>query len=114
MTCPHDDWTHHVHNSETPSQSEPCSHSASNWQPIDTAPKDGSSVLLYWPANARYRASTAIGHWVDKQEMAYGKEISRSQFWTRPHPFFYGLDPEDDPKPSHWMPLPAPPQGSEP
>ncbi len=74
---------------------------ADRWQPIDTAPKDGTQILVF----------TKHG------------EIEQSK-WCLPHSFTYepvsdGLyrkvppDPEDgfwnSNTPTHWMPLPAPP-----
>lgn len=55
------------------------------WQPIATAPKDGTSVLL-WSRNGYDVAvwSGRIGEWTTGQ-------------------LFYA------PEPTHWMPLPSPP-----
>ncbi len=58
------------------------------WQPIETAPKDGNPVLLYWPY---WRGRAVIGYF------AYtGK-------WCCIHAL------TDGPGPTHWMPLPKPP-----
>lgn len=58
----------------------------SNWQPIDTAPKDGTLVLVYYReggmAVRRFRKS---GRCVDVLNNNAGQ-------------------------PTHWMPLPPPPQ----
>lgn len=63
------------------------------WQPIETAPKDGTSILVwpYWsdekPAQVQWRdMKRTPGRW----------EISTSYFC-------YGANP------THWMPLPEPP-----
>jgi hypothetical protein len=59
------------------------------WQPIETAPKDGTCVLLFYP-DLMIR-SVVVG-W-------YGSEGWVSDgFWVL-----------DKLKPSHWMPLPDPP-----
>lgn len=62
----------------------------SEWQPIETAPKNGSRVLLWnpeWsgPCTAQFYGDAAGGWKLDK----------------RMPPFAY--------QPTHWMPLPAPP-----
>ena len=75
----------------------------SEWQPIETAPKDGAAVLIYQPADtdndlpaviqvARYEATLFepnIFRWI---------EAEGEQYETY--------------SPTHWMPLPAPPSES--
>jgi hypothetical protein len=63
----------------------------SGWQPIETAPKDGTHVIIFDPSDSRPREAvfdTCYGQWVDPIE-AY-----------------------DEYSPTHWMPLPAPPEVS--
>lgn len=72
---------------------------ASDWQPIETAPKDGTSIDL-WAAGNRY----VDCRWVagDRRHPADG--------WYSPE-FNYG-DGDffgDDEQPSHWMPMPLAP-----
>jgi hypothetical protein len=74
-----------------------------NWQPIDTAPKD-CIVLLYRPTQRYPWAVVAPG------------QFQCDQYAKRPRPFWESwlrihikLDDRDYP-PTHWMPLPAPPQ----
>ena len=66
------------------------------WQPIDTAPRDGTDVLVY----------------------ARDEVIGRDEIWIS---YFYGKEggpltpqwtaPDDiDEQPTHWMPLPRPPE----
>jgi hypothetical protein len=58
---------------------------AVEWQPIETAPKDGTRFLYAW-------RDPEDGEWT----IAVG-------FWSRPS--------DDDVGPiTHWMPLPAPPE----
>lgn len=59
------------------------------WQPIDTAPNDGTHVLVYdgWPISA----------WWDDEERGYGGQCWRS---SSTHEWL---------TPTHWMPLPNPP-----
>lgn len=65
------------------------------WQPIETAPRDNSAVLLYVPMETIHFVATAFWDTV-KQDWFVA--------WT-------GLD---NPRakvfnPTHWMPLPSPP-----
>jgi Protein of unknown function (DUF551) len=64
----------------------------SAWLPIDTAPKDASSVLL---SNG---VEVAEGGWFD----GHVEDSYMRGWWDR----LGGMQPE----PTHWMPLPAPPQ----
>lgn len=69
------------------------------WQPIETAPKDGTRILL-----VDERGGVFIGHWSD--EATFGR------FETKPG--WQIFDCEDDfyswrRVPTHWRPLPAPP-----
>ncbi|UNY40271.1 hypothetical protein KLEP181_gp30 [Paracoccus phage vB_PmaP_KLEP18-1] len=70
------------------------------WQPIETAPKDGTLILMFWPESVNNRT---LGHvistgsidddWWDVDNWTAGKILD-----------------EGATKPTHWMPLPpAPP-----
>ncbi len=63
------------------------------WQPIETAPKDGKPVLLivkgYQPV---------VGQWDDCAGWWYSEDNQPPEDWDR---LTY--------RPTHWMPLPAPP-----
>ena len=58
----------------------------SEWQPIDTAPKDGTRVLTCWECG---KCPPSVMHWYNGgwRQQSHGSMN----------------------KPSHWMPLPAPP-----
>ena len=66
----------------------------SQWQPIETAPKDGTKILGAWP------------------------QLRKHKWWTIQPIFFYygawihGWDEDEDLAlhPTHWMPLPEPPK----
>jgi hypothetical protein len=81
----------------------------SDWQPIETAPKDGRDVLLFWCDE--YGPDTiqvyACGHWREFGDGSRGWigesfHASEKCFWTR----LLGEHP------THWMPLPDPPVAS--
>ena len=63
----------------------------SEWQPIETAPKDGTTVLAVLDG-----CMTTISMYQAKQE------------WILEHDG--GHDPRWPLKPTHWMPLPEPPE----
>lgn len=69
-----------------------------DWQPIETAPKDGTPILCYAPQRQAHWVSVYVVKWSDPDEddgtgwvEAAGEEWGR---WNA----------------THWMPLPAPPQ----
>ena len=64
------------------------------WQPIDTAPKDGTSVLI---------AFVEKGH---PQKPFVGEAEFRGTGWWWPNDYEGGCI---TPAPTHWMPLPDPP-----
>lgn len=73
----------------------------SEWRPIETAPKDGTLILLY----------------VSGQFLGFGRSVNYVVGWMRAGDWV--CDPRDDtfgdpdtvhPTPTHWMPLPEPPQ----
>lgn len=61
------------------------------WQPIETAPKDGEAFVVYVP-----------GYGVGE---CYWGMLSES-WWFRGNRW----SEEGDPLPTHWMPLPPPPK----
>jgi len=61
----------------------------SEWQPIETAPKDGTMILVCWAGSGMH---PIVSRW-----------LLRSMAWT--HPFNKPVNP-----PTHWMPLPEPPK----
>ena len=73
-----------------------------DWQPIASAPRDGTEVDL----------------WVSYQELGYGVRITdcrtfgstNGQHGWRMRSDGHGTAPLEYGTPSHWMPLPPPPQ----
>jgi hypothetical protein len=67
----------------------------SDWQPIETAPKDGAWILLRGESgyvNRPYRAH--VGRWVTGRDGGWWEE-SEDAYFT-----------DDGDEPTHWMPLP--------
>ena len=95
----------------------------SNWQPIETAPRDGTAVLV-WVPGAREGAEGAWGRhgkntpsvavakyddykWRPEEERWTGDIVEFESGWesTGSYNVTVAL------KPTHWMPLPEPPVG---
>lgn len=66
-----------------------------NWQPIETAPKDGTRILIYDPTHYRDPIITIAeyrcGGWLGEDGGVY--DCCSSEY-----------------EPTHWMPLPLPPK----
>jgi hypothetical protein len=80
------------------------------WQPIETAPQTGRTLLLGYP-NALGKWRTVRGQWMSQ---AYIDEYWEDPDDTEPGWFETPEEAEDPPNcwaitPTHWMPLPAPP-----
>ena len=76
--------------------------SPSGWQPIETAPKDGTDVLL-----AR-KDGVDIGSWQEAQPDGFESGVIVDPGLPEGWYGYLGFSPFDDP-PTHWMPLPVPP-----
>lgn len=73
------------------------------WQSIETAPKDGTEIIIFVPAWTR---KVHIGAYDVDVRLLNGKEINRSEGWAITGPGVGWHDPE----PTHWMPLPGGPK----
>jgi hypothetical protein len=83
---------------------------ARGWQPIETAPKDGTEVLLCAPGRLTY------GAWAEPSptpQLKYQDGFAPEEEWEEDFdPYWASWDgdfTETDP-PTHWMPLPAAPK----
>lgn len=64
------------------------------WQPIETAPKDGTRVLVArFAPGTKYDKIMKVDRW---QEKYSGFGLFNHTYWP----------------PTHWMPLPAPPENT--
>ncbi len=68
------------------------------WQPIETAPKDGQYVLLYGPNLSRRPHGQVVAAYFEYQIEYWHVEDGK-----------FGPYPLRGPAPTHWMPLPEPP-----
>jgi hypothetical protein len=76
------------------------------WRPIETAPKDGTYVLLFFPSRPISDTFTGIvrsGCW------GYVEDDDDSDGWYE-HPEDDMTQRAGDGLPTHWMPLPDPPK----
>lgn len=66
------------------------------WQPIETAPRDGSGMLFFAKVNGRAFVFTGgyDSHWSGQCWVADNRRVP------------------SDFHPTHWMPLPDPPKGT--
>lgn len=78
---------------------------AIKWQPIATAPKDGTDVLLFYPT---YKRQVWLGHYRVSETFTNGKLDYRNEGWI--NSLLMGLGKE--PEPTHWMPVPEGPDAA--
>lgn len=75
------------------------------WQPIETAPTDGTQVLLLYKG-----LYPDIGYFQSSQTFEHGKLVREThEWWSSRSTYCFG---NDKPQPTHWMPIPpfnAPP-----
>lgn len=78
----------------------------SDWQPIETAPKDGTLVLL-WEPNGMGRVT---GRWEHEARFVNGILVVDSvlERWNVSN-WILGFTAIPNPEPTYWMPLPEPP-----
>jgi hypothetical protein len=70
----------------------------SDWQPIETAPKDGLHVVCGFEKNGKIRTSRAQFSWLERGR--WFSHYADKGYGAYPIPF----------KPTHWKPLPSPPE----
>ena len=74
-----------------------------NWQPIETAPKDGTRIIIFEDGCVR------ISRWY-VHYMNGAPNPHRAPEWKQD--VMYGHDYYGPIKPTHWMPLPKPPESA--
>ena len=92
------------------------------WQPIETAPRDGTELLLYAPAcvyeGAPVEARITYGNWLApsdtpqiKYQDGFAPDLEWDEFDAHWVSWDGGFTPEHSP--THWMPLPPGPADGE-
>lgn len=74
----------------------------SGWQKIETAPRDGTPILLFSPASRMDDPTNIV---VGKFE-TYGAD---NEWWAFCEEVLADIAGRIEPEPTHWMPLPPPP-----
>lgn len=80
----------------------------SGWQPIDTAPRDETEIIL------RKGDRVTAGAWIEwsKSEAVFndrGDYMGQEEYDSGAHWASWDGGFCEDDEPTHWMPLPAPP-----
>jgi hypothetical protein len=79
------------------------------WQPIETAPRDGRDVLIFIPAVVLERG-LVLHHSCVTAAFCTDAEDPNAR-WSLSWVSGYDWEgPLDDRQPTHWMPLPDPPE----
>ena len=86
----------------------------SNWQPISSAPRH-RFVLLYVPHGQLETGPVTIGIYFDSDDDRdeQGRFVKKHPWWPAAWNGWLGTDGDNSPswcEPTHWMPLPEPPQ----
>ena len=78
----------------------------SEWQPIETAPRDGTVILLAWSRrNERFNTAVRPGFWdKDRKNFPWVAVIEGCSYAA--------FDAWREDGPTHWHPLPDPPGDS--
>lgn len=73
------------------------------WQRIETAPKDGTRIILFVP---NYHEKIWIGEYKILERFEHGRRTYLYEGWQLGIMGSFG----DKTEPTHWMPLPEPPK----
>ena len=77
------------------------------WKTIESAPRDGANVLLFFPD---YKRKVWLGHYNIHESFTHGKLDYRSEGWIFGSVLAgFGEKPE----PTHWMPIPEGPSAAD-
>lgn len=77
----------------------------SEWRPIETAPKDGTPILIWQPDNRHHDEIDGCKFDDPRYAIGYWRAWAKSE-WD----MGWGNRNQAHVNPTHWMPLPAPPK----
>ncbi len=78
------------------------------WQPIETAPKDGTSILVYVAGESLYpTAANYCSREYLLEEYGDAEYMDEGWYWGYGYPTDFSAHVIE---PTHWMPMPAPPK----
>ena len=80
-----------------------------DWQPIETAPRDGTPILIWQPDGKRNMLTVnEQGDRVEYDDNRYA--IGYWRVWQKVSKWMWGNRNCSHVSPTHWMPLPKPPE----
>lgn len=86
---------------------DPIPATSPNWHPIESAPRDGTHVLLFYP---ELQHPMHVGFFYTSETFEYGRSARKIEYWMGGPRIIIG----DRLEPTHWMPLPRGPNGEMP
>ena len=79
------------------------------WQPIETAPKDGTEILSVRCSELGHLIYCVV-RWEAEFELAdWDDDALYRGAWTGDRVGSFNYEEYEEERPTHWMPLPAPP-----
>lgn len=74
------------------------------WRPIESAPKDGTPILV-----GRVGSRFVQKAWWNTDPQVWERDIAACWSVFTPEDYYYSVHLLDDDEPTHWQPLPTPP-----
>ena len=86
-----------------------------DWQLIETAPKDGTTILVCRAED--FENSLVLAYWSPDEYIHSIKTVFRKDRWvdqcTMKRGRWYSEERHGDPCPAYWVPIPDPPEGND-
>lgn len=88
----------------------------STWQPIETAPKNGSRIIIAWQLEqGTGEWEQRMAFWDPSHSLQWNKETETNEIigaWTDDAVESWWYEETKEYHPTHWMPCPTPPVGN--